>query len=70
MRIGVAHNQRGRLRVVFNEEKPGMPGFLYTATEIVASGFGAGEAGAQRPEHTQQYVRSASTARPRPRVAQ
>jgi len=38
-------------------------------TEIVASGFGVGEAGAQRPEHTHQYVRIASTARPRPGVA-
>jgi len=42
---------------------------LYIATEIVASGFGVGEAGAQRPEHTHQYVRSASTARPRLGVA-
>src|SRR4030067_11861 len=57
---------------------------LYIATEIVASGFGVGEAwpfdsagkkhqlsrwSAQRPEHTHQYVRSASTTRPRPRVA-
>ncbi len=42
---------------------------LYIATEVVASGSGVGEAGAQRPEHTQQYVRSASTARPRPGAA-
>ena len=40
------------------------------AAEIMASGFGAGEAGAQRPEHTRQYVRSASTALSRPGVAQ
>jgi len=40
------------------------------ATEIVASGYGVGEAGAQRPEHTLQYVRSASTARPCSEVAQ
>ena len=44
--------------------------FLYMATEIVASGFGVGEAGAQCPEHTQQYVRSTSTVRLRSRVAQ
>ncbi len=43
---------------------------LYMATEIVASGSVVGEAGAQRPEHTRQYVRSASTARPRHRIAQ
>ena len=46
---------------------------LYTATEIVASGLWVGEASAQRPEHTHQFTatrpRSASTARPRPRVA-
>jgi len=46
---------------------------LYIATEIVASGFGVGEAGAQRPEHTHQFTatrpRSASTARPRSGVA-
>src|SRR5450759_1430952 len=42
----------------------------YIATEIVASGLGVGEDSAQRPEHTQQYVRIASTARPRSRIAQ
>jgi hypothetical protein len=39
-------------------------------TEIVASGFGVEEAGAQCPQHTLQYVRSASTARLRPGAAQ
>ena len=43
---------------------------LYIATEIVASGLMVGEASAQQPEHTQQYVRIASTARPRPQIAQ
>ena len=43
---------------------------LYIASEVVASDFGVEEAGAERPEHTPQYVRSASTARLRPEAAQ
>src|SRR2546430_1962506 len=43
---------------------------LYIATEIVASGSQARSAGAQRPQRTWKYVRIASTARPRLRVAQ
>jgi|GEM_PF-6947709 len=45
-------------------------GYLYMATEIVASGLGVGKASAQRPEHTYKYVRIASTARPRTRIAE
>src|SRR4030067_1993461 len=68
-RSGTIAQQVALLRVPgqkFFGQRCFLPNELYIATEIVASGFGVGEAGAQLPEHTQQYVRSARPPDPAP----